>query len=87
MSVPGAKRLKDLKSENGPLKKLLAKQLLENEVIKDGGGVGCTNVGYGCNLNFVAVWPAREHLVDREPVDEDRHVRSVTLGYLPSALV
>ncbi|MDR6641894.1 putative transposase [Luteibacter sp. 1214] len=35
MSVPEAKRLKDLESENGRLKKLLAEQLLENEVIKD----------------------------------------------------
>ena len=35
MSVPEAKRLKDLESENGRLKKLLAQQLLENEVIKE----------------------------------------------------
>jgi putative transposase len=35
MSVPAAKQLKDLKTENGRLKKLLAEQLLENEVIKD----------------------------------------------------
>ncbi|MGF6709519.1 putative transposase [Luteibacter sp. W1I16] len=35
MSVPEAKRLKDLESENGRLKKLLAEQLLENEVIKE----------------------------------------------------
>lgn len=35
MSVPEAKRLKDLEAENGRLKKLLAEQLLENEVIKD----------------------------------------------------
>jgi putative transposase len=35
MSVPEAKRLKDLESENGRLKKLLAGQLLENEVIKE----------------------------------------------------
>jgi len=35
MSVPEAKRLKDLESENGCLKKLLAEQLLENEVIKE----------------------------------------------------
>jgi putative transposase len=35
MSVPEAKRLKDLESENGRLKKLLAEQLLENEVIRD----------------------------------------------------
>jgi putative transposase len=35
MSVPEAKRLKDLETENGRLKKLLAEQLLENEVIKD----------------------------------------------------
>jgi putative transposase len=34
MSVPEAKRLKDLESENRRLKKLLAEQLLENEVIK-----------------------------------------------------
>ncbi|GAA0915777.1 hypothetical protein GCM10009552_33770 [Rothia nasimurium] len=34
-SVPEAKRLKDLEAENGRLKKLLAEQLLENEVIKD----------------------------------------------------
>lgn len=35
MSVPKAKRLKDLESENSRLKKLLAEQLLENEVIKE----------------------------------------------------
>ena len=35
MSVPEAKRLKDLESENGRLKKLLAEQLQENEVIKE----------------------------------------------------
>ena len=35
MSVPEARRLKDLEAENGRLKKLLAEQLLENEVIKD----------------------------------------------------
>ena len=35
MSVPEARRLKDLESENGRLKKLLAEQLLENEVIKE----------------------------------------------------
>ena len=34
MSVPEAKRLKDLESENSRLKKLLAEQLLENEVTK-----------------------------------------------------
>jgi putative transposase len=35
MSVSEAKRLKDLESENDRLKKLLAEQLLENEVIKE----------------------------------------------------
>lgn len=35
MSVPEAKRLKDLESENGRLKKLLAEQLVKNEVIKE----------------------------------------------------
>ena len=35
MSVPEAKRLKDLEAENGRLKKLLAEQFLENKVIKD----------------------------------------------------
>lgn len=35
MSVPEAKRLRDLEAENGRLKKLLAEQLLKNEVIKD----------------------------------------------------
>lgn len=35
MSVPDAKRLKELESENARLKKLLAEQVLENEVIKD----------------------------------------------------
>ena len=35
MSVPDAKRLKELETENGQLKKLLAEQMLENEVIKD----------------------------------------------------
>ena len=35
VSVPEAKRLKDLESDNGRLKELLAEQLLENEVIKE----------------------------------------------------
>lgn len=35
MSLPDAKRLKDLEAENTRLKKLLAKQVLENNVIKD----------------------------------------------------
>ncbi len=35
MSVPDAKRLKKLESETARLKKLLAEQVLENEVIKD----------------------------------------------------
>ena len=35
MSVSDAKRLKELETENGRLKKLLAEQVLENEVIKD----------------------------------------------------
>lgn len=35
MNVPEAKRLKELETENGRLKKLLAEQALENEVIKD----------------------------------------------------
>ena len=35
MSVPDAKRLKELETENGRLTKLLAEQVLENEVIKD----------------------------------------------------
>lgn len=35
MSVPDAKRLRELETENGRLKKLLAEQVLENEVIKD----------------------------------------------------
>jgi len=35
MSVPEAKRLKELETENIRLKKLLAEQMLENEVIKD----------------------------------------------------
>jgi len=35
MSVPEAKRLKELETENTRLKKLLAEQMLENEVIKD----------------------------------------------------
>jgi putative transposase len=35
MSVPDAKRLKELETENSRLKKLLAEQVLENEVIKD----------------------------------------------------
>ena len=34
-SLPEAKRLKELETENGRLKKLLAEQMLENEVIKD----------------------------------------------------
>ena len=35
MSVPDTKRLKELETENTRLKKLLAEQMLENEVIKD----------------------------------------------------
>jgi putative transposase len=35
MSVPEAKRLKELESENARLKKLLAETLLESEIIKD----------------------------------------------------
>ena len=35
MSVPKAPRLKELDTENTRLKKLLAEQMLENEVIKD----------------------------------------------------
>ena len=35
MSVPDAKRLKELETENTRLKKLLAEQLFENDVIKD----------------------------------------------------
>ena len=35
MRVSEAKRLQDLEAENSRLKKLLAEQLLENEVIKD----------------------------------------------------
>ncbi len=35
MSVPDAKRLKDLEVENTRLKKLLAEQVFENDIIKD----------------------------------------------------
>ena len=35
MSVPEAKRLKELDTENARLKKLLAESLLENEIIKE----------------------------------------------------
>ncbi len=35
MTVPEAKRLKDLEAENTRLKKLLAEQMFENDVIKD----------------------------------------------------
>ena len=35
MSVPDAKRLKELEIENGRLKKLLAESLLENEVTRE----------------------------------------------------
>ena len=35
MSVPDAKRLKELETENARLKKLLAEQVLENEVINE----------------------------------------------------
>ena len=35
MSVPEAKRLKELEAENTRLKKLLAEQLFENDVIRD----------------------------------------------------
>ena len=35
MSVPEAKRLKDLESENSRLKKLLAEAMLDNAMLKD----------------------------------------------------
>tara|TARA_R110002073_G_C9470503_1_gene579349 strand:- start:2179 stop:2442 length:264 start_codon:yes stop_codon:yes gene_type:complete len=35
MSVPDARRLKELESENARLKKLLAETLLENEITKE----------------------------------------------------
>jgi putative transposase len=35
MSVPDAKRLKELETENARLKKLLAESLLENEVTRE----------------------------------------------------
>ena len=35
MSVSDAKRLKELESENARLKKLLAEQMFENDVIRD----------------------------------------------------
>lgn len=35
MRVPEAKRLKELEAENTRLKKLLAEQMFENDVIKD----------------------------------------------------
>ena len=35
MSVADAKRLRDLEAENARLKKLLAEQIFENDVIKD----------------------------------------------------
>ena len=35
MTVPDAKRLKELETENGRLKRLLADALLENEVTKE----------------------------------------------------
>jgi hypothetical protein len=34
MSVPEARRLKELETENARLKKLLAEQVLENEVVR-----------------------------------------------------
>ncbi|WP_238152322.1 IS3 family transposase [Xanthomonas campestris] len=53
MSVPDAKRLKDLESENARLKKLLAEQLFENDLIKDalrkksGKRTGASDAGAG----------------------------------------
>jgi putative transposase len=35
MSVPEAKRLKELETENTRLKKLLAESMLENEIVKE----------------------------------------------------
>jgi putative transposase len=35
MSVPEARRLKELESQNARLKKLLAETMLENEIIKE----------------------------------------------------
>ena len=35
MTVPEVKRLKDLEDENAKLKRLLADQMLENQILKD----------------------------------------------------
>ncbi len=50
MSVPEAKRLKELESENTRLKKLLAETMLENEIVKEalkksGSRTGKTGTG------------------------------------------
>jgi putative transposase len=44
MSVPEVRRLKELETENGRLKKLLAEQVLENEVISE---LRCANEAKG----------------------------------------
>ena len=43
MSVPDAKRLKELKAENGRLKKLLEESLLEMEVTLNGSIISASN--------------------------------------------
>ena len=58
MSVSDAKRLKELETENGRLKRLLANAMLENEVIKEalqksGNRTSSTRVG----AVFVRPWP------------------------------
>ncbi len=48
MSVPDAKRLKDLEAENVRLKKLLAEQLFENDLIKDALRKSSGRAGAAC---------------------------------------
>ncbi|MEA9564473.1 MULTISPECIES: IS3 family transposase [unclassified Xanthomonas] len=75
MSVPDAKRLKDLEAENTRLKKLLAEQLFENDLIKD-----------AMRKKLVSA-PARRTLV-REWIDRgasERHALAV-IGMSASAL-
>ena len=45
MSVPDARRLKELEAENPPLKRLLDEQLFENDVIKDARQKGGDRTG------------------------------------------
>ncbi len=59
MSMPDAKRLKELEAENARLKELLPEQLLENDVIKD--ALRKSGVRTGAQVAGAAFDGARAH--------------------------